>query len=128
MPNTTNEPLDYERGIDVEYDYAEIQVCVTRPDTGAGTNVEALGDDCETVAIAEVAAGEASDWFYSVYWHLTVGGVRCVADFHNDDRIGAERLYAALMCAVAVQRGHDQTAQSYARTACGFKLPQSTLF
>lgn len=108
----------YQPQYDQRYDWAEIQVCVEYPDNAGGTYVEALGDlsaEAEARAKDQVASGEALRWFYSVYWHLSDGGVECIGDFYELD--SAQRVYAALMCAVCMSRELRGDARAFAKFA-----------
>jgi len=103
------------------YDDVEIQVCLVI-DHGDGNEYEALGGDSEQFqreADAAVNEGIAHRWCYSVYWHLSVGGVEWVADFDKDDRVRAERLYCAMKAAVNLARGSLGKALEYGSTAVG---------
>jgi hypothetical protein len=116
--------MQYARIAGAAADFAEIHVCVVLPETDANNDpiYESLGDhgaDAVEQAKEAVDNGYARSWCYTVYWHLSAGGVQHVADFA--DRTKAEQLYAALMCAVAVQRGMARDAVAFASEALGMQ-------
>ena len=100
-----------------QYDFAELSVCLILDDEGTVDSLDDFSMGAQTKAQAAVDSGEAIDWVFSLYWHLPTGGVEYVASVEKTEFEAAERLYHAMMCAVAVHRGDVLVAAQFAQAA-----------
>ncbi len=114
-------PPEYTHKPDQIYDDVEMHVC-TRVQIHDESIMDSLGsasEQDEQAAQKMLEAGEIENWCFSVYWHLSEGGVRWVADFPKSDRADAERLYCAMMASVCLANGDIPRALEFGSTAVG---------